>query len=94
MELLKSSSESIFPEAFVTGVAGRLSIVGVSGDFSALFRGSSEGLSVSSASEAFRLWTVGGVVVEFEPAPPDDGTRLPDYERRATISAGVHTVAL
>ena len=63
MELLKSSSESIVPEAFVTGVAGRLSIAGSSGDFCVFLRGSSEGLSVMSASEAFRLWTVGGVVV-------------------------------
>lgn len=63
MELLKSSSESIVPEAFVTGVAGRLSMTGGSGDLSVFLRGSSEGLSVISASEAFRLWTVGGVVV-------------------------------
>lgn len=63
MELLKSSSESMVSEASVTGVAGRLSITGDSGDFSAFLRGSSEGLSVISASEAFRLWTVGGVVV-------------------------------
>lgn len=63
MELLKSSSESIVPEVFVTGVAGRLSMTGGSGDFSVFLRGSSEGLSVISASEAFRLWTVSGVVV-------------------------------
>ena len=63
MELLKSSSESIVPEAFVTGVAGRLSTAGSSEDFNVFLRGSSEELSVNSASEAFRLWTVGGVVV-------------------------------
>ena len=67
MELLKSSSESIFPEAFVTGVAGRLSIRGGSGDFAAFLRGSSRGLGVICASEAFRLWTVGGVVVILSP---------------------------
>jgi hypothetical protein len=73
-ELLKSSSESMLP--VVTGVAGK-SIIGGSGDFSAFLRGSSEGLSWMFASEAFRLWAVGGVVVLVRPVPPDDGTRLP-----------------
>jgi hypothetical protein len=66
MELLKSSSESMLPEAFVSGVAGRLSIMGCSGDLSVFLRGSSEGLSWMSASEAFRLWAVGVVVLYYE----------------------------
>lgn len=88
MELLKSSSESMLPEAFVTGVAGKSMACG-SGDFIVFLRGSSEGLSWMSASEAFRLWAVGGVVVYYEPVPPDDGTRLPDY-KRAVIRAGAN----
>jgi hypothetical protein len=61
MELLNSSSESIFSEALVTGVAGR-SAGRVSG-VCLLGGGPSEGVSWPSASEAFRLRAVGGVVM-------------------------------
>jgi hypothetical protein len=65
MELLNSSSESIFSEALVTGVAGRSagrSAGRVSG-VCLLGGGPSEGVSWPSASEAFRLRAVGGVVM-------------------------------
>jgi hypothetical protein len=62
MELLKSSSESIFSEALVIGVAGRST--GSDSGVCLFSGGPSEGVSWPSASEALRLRAVGGVVME------------------------------
>jgi len=58
-ELLKSSSESMFAEVVVTGVAGRAGGTVVSGV--CFLRGPSGGVRVST-SEALRLSAEGGVV--------------------------------
>jgi hypothetical protein len=74
MELLKSSSESMVPDALVSGVAGSSTTgvwrglgvwrgSGVSRGLGVFCRGCSAGLRCVFASEAFRLRAVGGVVV-------------------------------
>lgn len=69
---LSYSSESILSEALVTGVAGRS--MGVVSGVCFLRGGPCALASWPSASEAFRLRAVGGVVIGIGPVPPDDGT--------------------
>jgi hypothetical protein len=64
-ELLKPSSESMFAEVVVTGVAGRS--MAVSRPF--FLRGAS-GSTFSTESTALRLRAVDGVVIKREPISP------------------------